>query len=79
MNISKTEYSKIKRSPIIGLLFMLCFIVASKVGASTLHKLEAYRIVRHEAQRRAIGGNYTQNVRLTATKTQDQKALTTIE
>ncbi len=55
MSTSKTALSKIKRSPILGLLIMLCFIFASKVGASTLHKPEAYRIVSHEAQPRAIG------------------------
>ena len=58
MSTSKTALSKIKRSPILGLLIMLCFILASKVGASTLHKPEAYRIVSHEAQPRAISATF---------------------
>ena len=58
MSKNKTERNKIKRSLILGLLFMLCFIVASKVGAVTLHKPEAYRIVSHEAQPRAISATF---------------------
>ena len=58
MSTSKTKRSRIKRKPIIGLLFMLCFMLASKVGASALS--QARDFINRNREALTFGGNYEQ-------------------